>query len=206
MAMVQVELDPVLRALRARKVPFVLTGTHGIVGWTGRSRATYDIDILVKSGRNYARAVKAIKDLYPGLEVRYLAGVAAFFVPGEKYSVIDVAYPHREDIQETLRTAIWAEEKGPKYRVPTLEAALANKYGAMLTSSRDAVKRAMDAVDFAGMVLHSTDEGREPINPERLEALGEKVWPGGGGRELLRLVEEAKAGKVPSVTPPEAPR
>jgi hypothetical protein len=201
-AKVQVELDHVLQALRAKKVPFVLTGTHGIVGWTGRSRATYDIDILVKSDRNYARAVKALRTLYPDLEVRYLHGVAAFFVPGETQSVIDVTYPHREDLEATLHTAVWVEERGQRYRVPALEAALANKYGAMLTSSRDVIKRTMDAVDFAGMVQHSTDEGRQPIDLERLAALGEKVRPGGGGREIRRLVEQVKAGKVPQLTPP----
>jgi hypothetical protein len=50
-------------------------------------------------------------------------------------------------------------------------------------------------------VKHSLDEGREPINLEALADLGEKVWPGGGGKEILRLVEQAKAGQVPAVNP-----
>jgi hypothetical protein len=197
MAKTQVEVAEVLQALIARKIPFVLTGTHGFGGWTGRPRATHAVDILVKSGRNYARAVKALRVLYPELEVRYLAGVAAFFLPGETVSVLDVTYPHRRDIEETLRTAIWVEEKGLKYRVPTLEAALANKYGAMLTPNRDPGKRQVDSGDFYFMVKHSTDEGRESIDLVLLEALGEMVWPEGGGKEILRLVEEAKAGKAP---------
>jgi hypothetical protein len=41
------------------------------------------------------------------------------------------------------------------------------------------------------------DEGRQPIDLATLEALGEMVWPGGGGEEILRLVEEVKKGKVP---------
>ena len=49
------------------------------------------------------------------------------------------------------------------------------------------------------MVKHSMDEGRQPIDLQRLEFLGEKVWPGGGGKEILRLVEEVKAGKAISL-------
>jgi hypothetical protein len=194
-----IELDQVLQALTVKKIPFVLTGAHGISGWTGRPRATQDIDILVKAGRNYARAVNVIRALFPQLEARRFAGATGFFPPGENESVIDVIHPHRPDNAETLRTAIWVEERNQHYRIPSLEAALANKYGAMRTPTRDAVKRAMDAVDFCYMVKHSQDEGRQPIDLARLEALGELVWPGGGGKEILRLVAVVKEGKVPNL-------
>ena len=87
-----------------------------------------------------ARAVSAIRALYPQLEARRFAGVTGFFPPGEKQSVVDVTYPHRPDNAETLRTAVWVAERNQKYRVPALEAALANKYGAMLTPTRDSIK------------------------------------------------------------------
>ena len=201
MAEITVDLGAILQTLRAKKIPFVLTGAHGIAGWTGRPRSTHDVDILVRSGRNCARAVNALKALYPKLEVRQFAGVTSFLAPGETASLIDVTYPHRADIQETLATAVWVTEGGQRYRVPALEAALANKYGAMLTPMRDPGKRAQDGVDFYYMVKHSLDEGRAPLDADRLAMLGEMVWPGGGGKELLRLVEDAKAGKVPNLNP-----
>src|SRR5205807_1856008 len=108
------------------------TGAHAIGGWTGRPRATRDVDILVKAGRNHARAVKVIRELYPQLETRNFTGVTAFFVPGENESVIDITYPHRADNEETLNNPVWVKTPdGLKYRIPSLEAALANKYGAM---------------------------------------------------------------------------
>src|SRR4029077_9087492 len=85
-----IELNRILRTLIDKKISFVLTGAHALGGWTGQPRATKDIDILVKGGRNQSRAVKAIRELYPHLEVRNFSGVTAFFVPGEKQSVIDV--------------------------------------------------------------------------------------------------------------------
>jgi len=192
-----VDLNAILRTLIQKKIPFVLTGAHAIGGWTGRPRATHDVDILVKGGRNHARAVNAMRGLYPQLEVRDFAGVTAFFIPGEKESVIDVTYPHRADIEETLAHPVWTEDKGLglRYRIPALEAALANKYGAMITPTRDPGKRAIDVADFTFMVKHSRDEGQQAIDMQKLETLGEKVWPGGGGTEILRLVEEVKAGK-----------
>jgi hypothetical protein len=201
MAGIIVDLNAILQTLRAKKISFVLTGAHGIAGWTGRPRSTQDVDILVRAGRNCVRAVNAIKALYPDLGVRQLAEMTSFFAPEETLSLIDVIYPHRADIQETLETAIWVTDGVHKYRVPALEAALANKYGAILTAKRESGQRAQDAVDFATMVKHSLDEGRQPIDMERLAVLGEKVWPGGGGEELLRLVEDAKEGKVPNLNP-----
>ena len=194
-----VDLNTIIDVLTGKKIPFVLTGAYGIAGWTGRPRSTKDVDILVKPGRNYARAVKALRELYPALEARQFFGVTGFFLPGERESLIDVTYPHRADIEETLTTAIWVEERGRRYRIPALEAALANKYGAMLATSRDLLKRVIDGTDFAYMVRHAGDPGRTPIDLERLAALGEKVWPGGGGAEILRLVEDVRQGKVPDV-------
>src|SRR5439155_6094732 len=141
-----------------------------------RPRSTHDIDILVRSGRNHARAVKALSEFYPSLEVRRLPILTAFFVPGEIESVIDVSIPHREDNVATLDTAVWVEERGQRFRIPRLEAALANKYGAMLALGRDAIKRAQDAVDFATRAKHSLDENPVPSDLELLAPLGDKVW------------------------------
>lgn len=198
LAVSPVDLNAILKTLASKRIPFVLTGAHGIGGWTGKPRNTLDVDILVKAGRNHTRAVNAIRALYPQLEVRTFSGVVAFFVPGEKSSVIDVTYPHRADLEETLANPTWIvnEEQGLRYRIPSLEEALANKYGAMLTPTRDLDKRMQDAVDFTRMVQHAADEGRQPIDRDRLATLGEKVGPGGGAEEILRLIADVNAGRA----------
>ncbi|HEV3204337.1 MAG TPA: hypothetical protein VGY77_08140 [Gemmataceae bacterium] len=191
----KIDIRRIIQTLTEKKIPFILTGAQAFGGWTGRPRATKDVDILVKGGRNQTRAVNAIKALYPKLEVRDFTGVTAFFVPGEKDSVIDVTYPHRLDLQETLPHTVWVEDRALKYRIPSLEAALAITYRAMLTPNRGLAKRQIDVGDFTNMVTHSLDEGQQPIDLEKLAALGDKVWPGGGGEEILRLVELVKAGR-----------
>lgn len=198
MAKSSIDLFTILQTLAAKKIPILLTGAHGIAAWTGRPRNTQDVDLLVKSGRNYSRAVNAIRQLYPELEVRGIACVTGFFHPGEKDSVIDVMYAHRRDLEETLAHPVWAmhAESRLRYRIPSLEAALANKYGAMLTISRDSRKRRQDILDFEWMVLHSLDEGQPAIDLQKVESLGECVWPGGGGKEILRLIDQVKAGQA----------
>ena len=152
----------------------------------------------MKSGRNHARAVNSRKRLYPQLVVRNFPGLAAFFVEDQRSSVIDVMYPHRADLAETLANSIWIEneEQGLRYRIPSLEEAMANKCGAMLNPSRELDQRMQDAVDFTRMVGLAGNEGSEPINLDRLVSLGEMVWPGGGGKEILQFVERVKSGKA----------
>lgn len=197
MASFEIDLMELVGKLREKKIPFVLTGAHGIASWTGRPRATYDVGILVRRGRNHTRAVKALQVLYPQLEVRHVTNLVRFYVPGEKDPVIDVVAPFRADQEATLASGVWIKEQGEKYRIPTLEEALANKYGAMLSTVRSAGKRGQDMIDFFWMVTHSQDEGRQPLDEKRLSELGEMVWPGGGGKEILDLVAQGRTGEVP---------
>jgi hypothetical protein len=191
----KIDLYRILRTLTDKKIPFVLTGAHALGGWTGEPRATKDIDILVKPGRNQARAVNAIRDLYPHLEIREALRIVRFHLPGEKWAVIDVTIPFRRDIEETLAHPVWVEERGLRYRIPSLECALANKYGAMLTLERRLEKRHQDIADFMKMVRLSMEEGHEPIDLPRLHGLGQMVWSEGGGNEVLGLVEKVKHGE-----------
>jgi hypothetical protein len=195
-----VDVYVILKTLRQKRIPFVLTGGFSIGGWTGRPMSTQDVDILVKAGRNYGRTVNTIQSLYPQLEARPFPGFTAFLLQGESLSVIDVIYPHRADLEETLAMPVWTEnrEQGLRYRVAALEAILTNKYGAMITPTREIAQRMQDIADFSLMVTHSSDEGRQPIDMPLLEKLGEKVRPG-GGREILRMVARVKAGHALSL-------
>src|SRR5262249_47243262 len=88
-----VDVYTILRTLTAKRIAFVLTGAHGFGAWTGRPRNTHDVDILVNAGRSHAPAIKAMQVLYPELEVTTSQNLTAFFIPGEKWSVIDVGCP-----------------------------------------------------------------------------------------------------------------
>jgi hypothetical protein len=193
-----VDLNQILRTLNVKRIPFLLIGAMSIGGWTGRPRATAGVDILVQKRRDQPRAVRALASIYRKLETCEVDEGVFFFIPGEKYHQIKVLRPCSPDLKELFRDAIRivSDESAPRYRIPSLESTVASKYAAMRSRKRDVATRMMDAVDFDWMVIHSTDPGRKPIDLARLEFLGEKVWPGGGGKEILRLVDEVKAGKA----------
>jgi len=79
---------------------------------------------------------------------------------------------------------------GKTHHVPNLEMALACKYAAMVSPLRAAVKKALDEADFISIVQSHADE----ISNDVLFSLGEMA-KNGGGPEVLRLVETAKAGR-----------
>jgi hypothetical protein len=68
--------------------------------------------------------------------------------------------------------------------------ALATKYAAMVFPNRPIGRKYTDAGDFVEIVQHNYDE----IDRRKLRRFGELVYPGGGS-ELLRFVEDAKAGR-----------
>jgi hypothetical protein len=69
----------------------------------------------------------------------------------------------------------------------------------MLTLRREPRKRLQDAADFTSIVQHSLEEGPQRIDFDRLRELGDKVGPGGGGDELLRLVATVTSGGIVDV-------
>ena len=65
----------------------------------------------------------------------------------------------------------------------------------MITPTRELWKRNLDIADFTLIVAHSLEDGEQPIDLEKLENLGEKVWKGGGGDEVIHLIGLVKAGR-----------
>ncbi|HZZ78623.1 MAG TPA: hypothetical protein VFE62_08895, partial [Gemmataceae bacterium] len=67
------------------------------------------------------------------------------------------------------------------------------KYGAMESPHRRANKKLLDKADFFSMVFAHGDE----IADDKLYSLG-KMVKNGGGKAILKLVEDAKAESEPS--------
>src|SRR5437764_1103119 len=58
----------VIEVLNEAGVRPVLMGTHGLVGWRSESRATQDVDVLVRK-KDIRKAVRALQAAYPKLIV-----------------------------------------------------------------------------------------------------------------------------------------
>lgn len=177
------DVIPVLNAARIR---FVLMGNYGISGWRSQPRATEDVDILVRT-RDHRKAVQAIRDAFPRLELADYPVVTRFLDPVTRTPLIDLMKPNQPLFKVAFRQTI-RDVDG--YLIPNLEFALACKFAAMVSPNRADEKKFLDAADFTSIVKKNQPAIRLP----RLRRLGERVYPGGGA-EITELVESIKAGR-----------
>ncbi len=178
--------EAVIRTLNDAGVRFVLMGAHGVGGWMSEARASQDVDVLV-TRRDHRKAVQAVRTAYPRLTVQDFLVVTRFIDPATEKPVIDLMKPMDQIYQAVFRNTIAV---GGTHFIPNLEMALVTKYAAMISPNRDGRKKHLDAADFMGIV----EANPKSINLERLRRLGDKVYDGGGA-EILRLVDDVRAGR-----------
>ena len=133
---------------------WVLMGLHGYVGYMPDPRATQDVDVMV-GYNSRARAKKAILMRWPTLVVRELSQVTRFADPadldasGQPKQVVDLMHPYSPFQDLILKEYVFVDEK-TQHRLPTLEAALASKYAAIISPYRDREKKNTTQVTSVG--------------------------------------------------------
>lgn len=178
----------VFRVLNAANVQFMLVGTHALGGWTRRPRTTEDVDILV-GNRVHKKAVRLLLEAFPPMhkeehvEETHLrhaeTGQALIDVMKADQSLYRAAFRHRHPVKWKRQT----------YLIPSLELALAMKFTAMISATRDYADQFSDAGDFIGMI-----QSNDGIDSRKLHALGQLVY-NGGGEELVEKVRQVRAGE-----------
>jgi len=184
-----IEPREVIKVMNKAKIKFTLVGAHGIAGWLLDPRASQDVDLIIHA--RHKAAVQAVRKAFPELTVVDLAVVTRFIDTATKQAVIDLMKPQSDLHKEVGNYSV---SVGKTHSVPDLEMALALKYAAMESPNREVNKKRQDHVDFVSMVYAHGDE----IAEDRLFSLGEMV-KNGGGKAILKLVEEARA----ELEPPE---
>lgn len=181
----------VIDALNAAGIKdWVLIGLHGYVGHMPEPRATQDVDIMLPYSRR-VQAKQAITARWPELVVRELSQVTRFMDPldldpqGQPKPAIDLMHPW-SPLQELILKEFVVVDEETKHRLPTLEAALASKYAAMVSPHRDRDKKEQDAVDFRRLVRANRDR----IRHDDLRRLAALIWENGAD-EIERFVQIA---------------
>lgn len=170
--------------LSRAKVRYVLVGAHAINMYTGRPRATQDVDVVSDAP---AKARRAIEAAYPLLSVEDHP-VVRFTEAGEE--VLDIIKAGSGKVfRRVLRLVRTVEVQGQAVVVPTLEAALALKFNSMISPTRQPDDRMQDAVDFSRAA-----KADAALDEALLRELGELVYAGGGAG-LLKLIEDSRAGR-----------
>lgn len=181
------EIGPidVARVLDAANVKYVLVGAHATNGYTGRPRATVDVDMIVQFPK---KASEAIAKAFPHLRMKDTPVVIRFF--DDDQEAIDLMKSNTSKLWPALlkhSTLLRVDQY--KLRVPTVEGVLAAKFSAMVSIGRRMPDKMIDGGDFIRVC-----EANDAIDESLLQELGDLVYPG-GGKEILKLVADAKAGK-----------
>jgi hypothetical protein len=182
------EIQPVelFKLLNAAKLKAVLVGGHAINARTGRPRATVDVDLVAERPTKVA---DAIQKAYPHL-VRDEHPVVIRFKDSD-HEAIDVIKPESAPLfKQILKLTEHLEIDGTILTVPDLEAMIALKFASMISPTRRVEDKYTDGRDFILMVL-----GGKSLDETKLTELGEFVYAGGGAN-VLKLVADARAGKM----------
>src|SRR5436190_21280000 len=94
--------EDVIRVLNAAKVSFTLVGAHGLGGWTGKPRATEDVDVVVVQ-RHVKKAVAALTAAFANLDVDEHPAVVRLRDRDTGAVAIDVMKPNQPVIHAALK-------------------------------------------------------------------------------------------------------
>jgi hypothetical protein len=167
-------------------IEFVLAGAHGIGGWMREPRATQDVDFIVKM-RDKRKAADAILSRHPDWRIEKFPDV--WRLKQGEVCMVDLMLTRAPLMKRVFTEAVSIRLGKRTARIPKLEAALALKFAAMTGYYRRLQKKHLDAHDFIQMV-----EANKEINARLLAELGELVYAGGGA-EIVKYVEDARAGR-----------
>lgn len=177
--------EQVAKIFERAKLKYVLVGAHAMNGYTGHPRATEDVDVIAQFPK---KASKALANAFPHLIIEDTPVVVRF--RDADRVAIDLMKPTGLPLWPALmkesREVVIAKQK---VRVPVLEGVLAAKFAAMASPLRRMADRMIDAGDFMRVV-----DANEHVDLSLLARLGELVYVG-GGKDVLKHVENARAGR-----------
>jgi len=175
----------VARILKAAGVKYVIVGAHAANGYTGRPRATVDVDVIAEPPQ---LAVEALAAAFPHWTIQDTPVVTRF--KDNELEAIDVMKPTGLKLwKQLLNTAREMNVGGELMNIPSVEGVLAAKFASMVSPYRRLLDKQQDGVDFGRIV-----QANERIDLNLLKSLGELVYDGGGA-EILKLESDARAGK-----------
>ena len=179
------EVSPVqiARILRLASVRHVIIGTHAVNAYSGRPRATADVDVIVAHPH---KAAAAIAQRFVKL-TRIDSPEMIRFTDG-KLEAVDLLIPVRPVHRRLLKEIRTVGIGGERLHLPTLEATLASRFDAMRLTNRRYPEQYQDAADFMRIV-----DANDDINLKLLAQLGEIAIPRGGGDDIVRCVEDSRA-------------
>ena len=159
-----------MAALERAGVKWVLVGTHGANVYHDQSRATGNVDALVRA-RDYGIAIENLRGEFPRLRVEEKAGLACFVDFKFNVKVMHLLKPASPLYKAALSNSV-PIARG--YSIPTLEMALAEKFATIALPDYPMDRRYQAAADFANIVGNN----RNVIELAKLQELADLYGAG----------------------------
>ncbi len=165
----------VARILGEAGLSYVLVGGHVVGSYSGKPRATLDVDVIASDPK---AAAQAIQKAYPGLQQDEKPVRIRLHFKGQE--AVDIIRPRSEKIfQEALASRVEVDLRGQKAYIPDLETMMGLKFASMASPYRSRADRYLDASDFIRIY-----KAHAEADHAKLSRLAETVYPG-GGKDLL---------------------
>jgi len=178
------------------KVSYVLIGGHMLSFYTGTARATVDVDFII-SGADFNRASKVIVKNYSQFKehdhvyhVTYDTKKSKTPDP-ERIDLVKDGFALFREIVKHYSVTLSANKQ--KIKIPTIEAAIALKFAASISPNRGDENKPVDNADLIRLIRTTSK-----FDEKALLALGELTY-NGGGKELLKVVNDVGEGKKVSL-------
>ena len=179
----------VVPVLNRAKISFVLVGAYGLASWRKEGRATEDVDLVVAL-KQLKKATRVLCDAFPQLEALDLPVVVRLRDRETQEYVIDLMKPVQQPYCEVFKHTKTITDGKHRYRIPSLEMAMAMKFSAMVSPYRAADDKHRDAHDFIRIVKNNPQFDRE-----KLAEICSLVYSD-GGKEALEMARQALAGET----------
>jgi hypothetical protein len=178
----------VIRVLNQARVAFVLVGSYGLAGWLNKPRATQDVDV-VASSRHVKKAVAVLSAAFSQLVPDEQPRMVRLRGRATQDGAIDVLRPATDPLRRVFRHTRNVVSDGQRFRVPSLEMAVAMKFASLVSPDRGYAEKHQDAHDFIGIVKQNAD-----LDGKKLSELASLIYPA-GGKDVLEMVRGIRAGE-----------
>lgn len=175
----------VARVLNAAKLKYIIVGAHAVNSYSGKPRATVDVDLIAQ----YPNKVRdALLASFPELQAQDHPVVIRLLRAGVE--AIDIIRPTSGKMfREALKRATTLKIDRVQVSLPSVEAVIALKFNSMTTPARRHGDRFQDAADFTRLV-----QNHPALKLDVLKDLAELAFPG-TSTEIEKMVNDIRAGK-----------
>ena len=179
----------VIEVLRKARVSFVLSGAIGLAGWMQKPQAETELDFLVAQ-KDLEKAAQAVTNVLPRTKLVKTPLRWRLLDRQDKPGVINLIRPVMEPDRWVFANAKTIQIDGQTCRIPSLEMAMAMKFGSIASIYRNEEGKLLDKYDLARMVSRNARR-----NEAKLSKLAARLFPG-GARLIRKVINQVSQDSV----------